>query len=59
VQGEVLPQANGSARVTIAHSGTQVLAAVKVMHCTMPDGCMLMLPCISEAAYWDCTRIFS
>ncbi|KAG5181267.1 ribosomal protein S5 domain 2-type protein [Tribonema minus] len=30
VQGEVLPQANGSARITIAHGGTEVLAAVKI-----------------------------
>ncbi|CAM9524218.1 unnamed protein product [Choristocarpus tenellus] len=30
VQAGVLPQSNGSARVTIAHNGTDVLAAVKV-----------------------------
>ncbi|CAN0115448.1 unnamed protein product, partial [Ectocarpus fasciculatus] len=30
VQAGVLAQSNGSARVTIAHNGTDVLAAVKV-----------------------------
>ena len=30
VEGGLLPQANGSARVTLTHGGTEVLAAVKL-----------------------------